>query len=91
MAHRPRSQPLNRSREEIMGNILESLLSPSNKTMAMNNSRISFTQMQTYLDILVAKGLAEARADGMWVITERGRKYLQALESIRNLVPSVAQ
>lgn len=88
MAQRPRSQPLNRSREEIVAQLLESLLSPSNKTTAMNNSRVSFTQLHSYLEILLANELAEVGADGMWVATDRGRKYLEAFESIREAIPS---
>jgi predicted transcriptional regulator len=79
----------NRSRDQIMAEMLQNMVSPVRKTAVMYNARLSYTQLTYYHDLLLRFGLIERVAEasdnysGFWVATEKGRIFLDAYATIR--------
>jgi predicted transcriptional regulator len=79
----------NRSREEIIAEILTTLLEPQIKTMIMYKSKLSYSQLKFYHRLLLDKGLIREDS-GKWVITEKGISYLRAYDVIHQLLNSTS-
>ena len=75
----------NRSREEIIAEILSTLMEPQIKTMIMYKSKLSYSQLKFYHRLLLDKGLIREES-GKWVITEKGISYLKAYDVICQLL-----
>ena len=79
----------NRSRDRIIAEVLEQMLSPVQKTTIMYGARLSYNQLVYYLELMLKLGLVsnttgiEGTNRTIWVTTEKGRKYLDAYETIR--------
>ena len=79
----------NRSRESITSQILELCLSPVKKTAIMYGATLSYAQLQMYLRLLQESGLVgKINEDGkdFWLITSKGREYLQAYEAVKKIL-----
>jgi predicted transcriptional regulator len=78
----------NRSRTEIVGNILDAENGGTNKTKIMYSAFLSYNQLNEYLSILIENNLIEY-LDGTktFKTTEKGLNYLNIHNEIRKLVP----
>jgi predicted transcriptional regulator len=74
----------NRSREQIIAEMLELVTEPSKQTAIMFRANLSYTQLKSYLAFLSEKQLATQK-EGMWVATEKGRKYLAAYSAVKRI------
>lgn len=75
----------NRSREEIIAEILWTVLEPRGKTTIMHKSMLSYGQVQSYLNIMLDRELVQQES-GKWVISEKGKTYLRAYKVVRQLL-----
>jgi predicted transcriptional regulator len=79
-----------RSWPEIISDILEATLHPSNKTRVMYRSNLNFARFHHYFDDLMARGFVEELngTDGRvrYRATERGRDLLKVLRTAQDLV-----
>ena len=82
----------NRSREDIVASILEIVLSPEKQTIIMYKANLSFSQLKSYMRLVQKTGLAERIGeDRLWMITDKGREYLQIYGELKRLMePSAA-
>ena len=78
----------NRSRTEIVGNILDAANGGTTKTKIMYSAFLSYNQLNEYLSILIENNLIEY-LDGTktFKTTEKGLNYLNINNEIRKLVP----
>jgi predicted transcriptional regulator len=67
----------NRSRNEIIAEMLSTVQTPSRKTAVMYSARLSYTQLKYYQKLLLNGGLV-TQTTGKWVITEKGKAFLKA-------------
>lgn len=75
----------NRSREEIIAEILWTVLEPRGKTTIMHKSMLSYGQVQSYLRIMLDRELVRQES-GKWMISEKGKTYLRAYKVVRQLL-----
>jgi predicted transcriptional regulator len=75
----------NRSREEIIAEILWTVLEPRGKTTIMHKSMLSYGQVKSYLNVMMERELVQ-QDSGKWVISEKGKTYLQAYKVVRQLL-----
>ena len=77
----------NRSRTEIVGNILDAANGGTTKTKIMYSAFLSYNQLNEYLSILIENNLIEY-LDGTktFKTTEKGLNYLNIHNEIRKLV-----
>jgi predicted transcriptional regulator len=80
----------NRTRNEIIAEMLASVESPSPKTAMMYGARLSYAQLKHYHDYLSEKGLIE-QVGGLWVATEKGRSFLKAYAQAEEILKDSAQ
>lgn len=78
----------NRSNIELVAVLLEAFLSPSNKTRAMYDAKVSYLQLSNYLDMLQEKKLVTNTENGLWVVTDEGREYVYAYRAIKKIIGS---
>jgi predicted transcriptional regulator len=78
----------NRSRTEIVGNILEAANGGTTKTKIMYFAFLSYNQLKEYLSILIENNLIED-LDGThkFKTTEKGLNYLKMHNEIGKLLP----
>ena len=78
----------NRSRTEIVGNILNAANEGETKTKIMYFAFLSYNQLNEYLSILIENNLIEY-LDGTktFKTTEKGLSYLKMHNEIRKLLP----
>jgi len=78
----------NRSRTEIVGNILDAANGGTTKTKIMYFAFLSYNQLNEYLSILIENNLIEY-LDGTktFKTTEKGLNYLKMYNKIRKLLP----
>ena len=78
----------NRSRTEIVGNILDAANGGETKTKIMYFAFLSYNQLNEYLSILIENDLVEY-LDGTktFKTTEKGLNYLNMYNEIRKLLP----
>jgi len=67
----------NRTKQEIIVEMLKSMDVPVLRTYVMYRARLSYSQLKYYHNFLTSKKLIE-RVDERWVMTEKGRSYLKA-------------
>lgn len=67
----------NRSRDEILTEILSGLDEPESRTAIMYKSRLSYAQLQFYHKYLLEKKLIREE-DRRWVSTDKGKAFLKA-------------
>lgn len=79
----------NRTRNEIIAEMLESIVSPSPKTAMMYGARLSYAQLKHYHDYLTERGLV-TQVDGLWVATEKGRSFLRAYAQAEEILKESA-
>ena len=75
----------NRSREEIIAEILWTVVEPRGKTTIMHKSMLSYGQVQSYLNIMQDRELVREES-GKWIISEKGKTYLQAYKVVHQLL-----
>ena len=78
----------NRSRTEIIGNILDAANGGASKTKIMYFAFLSYNQLKEYLSILIENNLIEY-LDGAhkFKTTEKGLNYLKMHNEIGELLP----
>ncbi|MGI9012311.1 MAG: winged helix-turn-helix domain-containing protein [Nitrososphaeraceae archaeon] len=78
----------NRSRTEIVGNILDAANGGATKTKIMYVAFLSYNQLNEYLSILIENNLIEY-LDGTnkFKTTEKGFNYLKMHDEIKKLLP----
>ena len=78
----------NRSRTEIVGNILDAANGGASKTKIMYTAFLSYNQLKEYLSVLIENNLIEYR-DGTQTFktTEKGLFFLKMHNEIGELLP----
>lgn len=72
----------NRSRQEIIRDILSTLESVNlARTKVMYRASLSYTQLKYYEDYLGNNGLIGITDEDHWMLTEKGKQYLQACKA----------
>lgn len=69
-----------RSRQGIMVDILRTLGEPRLKTPMMCSANLTHGQSKYYLGLMLSAKLVRNTDDDRWVITEKGKKFLQIYE-----------
>jgi predicted transcriptional regulator len=78
----------NRSRTEIVGNILNAASGGTSKTKIMYVAFLSYGQLKEYLSILIENNLIEyLDGDNKFKTTEKGLNFLKMHNEIRKLLP----
>ena len=78
----------NRSRTEIVGNILDAANGGATKTKIMYTAFLSYGQLKEYLSILIENNLIEyLDGDNKFKTTEKGLNYLKIHNEIGELLP----
>jgi predicted transcriptional regulator len=67
----------NRTKQDILVEMLKAMDSPVLRTYVMYMARLSHSQLKYYHNLLTTKGMI-AQVGEKWVITEKGRAYLKA-------------
>ena len=77
----------NRSRTEIVGNILDSANGGATKTKIMYRAFLSYTQLKEYLPVLIENNLIKYHdeTETFWT-TEKGLKFLKTHNAIGELL-----
>jgi len=82
----------NRSRTEIVGNILDAANGGISKTKIMYLSFLSYGQLNEYLSILIENNLIEyVYGDNKFKTTEKGLKFLQMHNQIEELLQTTTK
>ena len=82
----------NRSRTEIVGNILDAANGGVSKTKIMYIAFLSFGQLKEYLSVLVENNLLEyLDADNKFRTTEKGLNYLKMHNQIEELLQTTTK
>jgi len=77
----------NRSRTEIVGNILDAANGGTSKTKIMYTAFLSYGQLKGYLSILIENNLIEyVNGDNKIKTTEKGLNYLKMHNQIEELL-----
>lgn len=79
---------MNRSKEEIIANILTAVNEPVNITMIMYEARLSYAQLKMYIKYLEEKELIHKTQDRRWIVTDIGRVYLNQYEALTKILNS---
>ncbi len=83
----------NRSRVEILYDIIASAKTPARKTHLMYKSNLSFKQLDLYLEYILENGLLEERVDDegsrMYCLTNRGNEFLGLFEHMQTFFPQI--
>ena len=81
----------NRSRTEIVGNILDAANGGTSKTKIMYIAFLSYGQLKEYLSILIENNLIEyLDGDNKFKTTEKGLNYLKMYHEIGELLQTTA-
>ena len=80
----------NRTRTEIIAQILEIAKDATQKTRIMYGAYMSYSQAQEYLSILIGQGLIRhIREENKYKTTKKGMEFLKAVEKV-NEIRSIA-
>ncbi len=80
--------PKTRAREDIIADFLKSVREPSVRNRAMLGASLNHRQLVHYEELMESAELIQRTDDGMWVSTEKGRRFVQLYEEIlRSLQP----
>jgi predicted transcriptional regulator len=88
----------NRSRLEIVRDMLRVVSGKARKTRIMYQANLNFNQMEKYLDLLLRSDLVEYDGDSCYSLTSRGEEflkvyacYVERVNRIRNEVQQTAK
>lgn len=78
-----------RGKLELYADILRAVKDKSRKTHIVYDANLNFKRCEEYLKELKENGLVEIEAHSplQWDITDRGYRYLEKYEEIRELLP----
>jgi len=83
----------NRSRVEILYDIVASARSAAKKTHLMYKSNLSFKQLDLYLGYILQNGLLEERTDEdgsrQYCLTNKGNEFLGLFEHLQSFFPNM--
>ncbi len=83
----------NRSRVEILYDIVASAKSAAKKTHLMYKSNLSFKQLDLYLGYILQNGLLEERLDEdggrFYCLTNKGNEFMGLFEHLQTFFPSM--
>ncbi len=79
-----------RSSTEIIDSMLRSIRSGATKTHIMYRAYMSYSQLKEYLKLLEERQLIKYELGSqLYVLTEKGLKFMNAYDKINELVPSL--
>ena len=79
----------NRSRTEIVGNILNAANGGATKTKIMYIAFLSYNQLKEYLSVLIENNLIEyLEGTRTFKTTEKGLYFLKKYEELQELLPT---
>jgi len=79
-----------RSSTEIIDSMLRSIRSGATKTHIMYRAYMSYSQLKEYLKLLEERELIKYESGSqLYVLTEKGLKFMNAYDKINELVPSI--
>ncbi|UCE16020.1 MAG: transcriptional regulator [Candidatus Bathyarchaeota archaeon] len=88
-----KSSSSHRSQIDIIANILQVAVEGAKKTHIMYGCNLSFGQLQTYLDLLLDRGLLETISEtggagnsAFFQTTTRGQSFLHVYQDLRGLL-----
>ena len=76
---------MNRSRFEIMADLMQTCLMPQGKTRIMCKVKLNFTQVNEYLTQLTSLGLL-SKEKGKYVTTDKGRRFISAYNRLGEIM-----
>jgi predicted transcriptional regulator len=76
---------MNRSKFEIMADIMQTCLLPRGKTRIMCKVKLNFTQANAYLSQLTSLGLL-SKENGKYETTEKGRQFISAYNHLGKII-----
>jgi predicted transcriptional regulator len=84
-------QPKNRSRIEILYDIISSARMPVKKTHLMHRSNLSFKQLDLYLNFLLEQDLVRDRLDDesngrVFFVSNKGMQFLSLFETMQTFL-----
>lgn len=82
----------NRSRVEILYDIISAAKPSSKKTHLMYKGNLSYQQLDLYLNFILKNGLLEERfvdETRLYFITQKGTEFLRLFEDMHNLITTV--
>ena len=85
MTNKTVDRTIYRTRTDIERLCLEACLSISTKTNIMYHARLSYSQLITYLPRLLQNEFV-AKRNNHYIITEKGKAYLEQLNKLSSLV-----
>ena len=81
-----------RSRTEIIDSMLRSIKTGATKTQIMYRAYMSYAQLKEYLMLLEGRQLIAFQPESqLYILTEKGLRFMEACDRIHELVPSTAQ
>jgi predicted transcriptional regulator len=82
----------NRSRVEILYDIVSAAKPSSKKTHLMYKGNLSYQQLDLYLNFILRNGLLEERfvdETRLYFVTEKGIEFLRLFEDLHNLITPI--
>ena len=79
----------NRSRTEIVGNILDAANGGTTKTKIMYTAFLSYNQLKEYLHVLIENNLIYLESTQIYKTTEKGLKFLKMHNEIGELLQNI--
>jgi predicted transcriptional regulator len=77
---------LKRSRTDIVKSILWICKKNPGITTLLYESRLSYSQLRWYLDVIESNALIKTRSDNRFEITPKGQKYPNVVSELEKLV-----
>ena len=74
----------NRDKLEIVRDLLSAALQREKKTRIMYQANLSYQLMEKYLTNLLGTGLVACRDDAFYLVTKKGKEFLQMYEDYLN-------
>lgn len=66
--------------------MLESGLSPVEKTAIMYRTALSYAQLKIYINLLEKKAMLKQDEDANWLTTDKGKEFLKAYQAVSQLI-----
>jgi predicted transcriptional regulator len=79
----------NRSRTEIVSNILDAANGGATKTKIMYTAFLSYNQLKEYLHVLIENNLIYLESTQIYKTTEKGLKFLKMHNEIGELLQNI--
>jgi predicted transcriptional regulator len=76
---------LNRSRFEIMADILQRAVTGAKKTWLLYSANLSYSQHQKYISTLVELGLL-SKNNGLYTTTQKGMDFITSYQTLTSLL-----